>query len=133
MKKIGIGISLIVLLLGPSRVDAQRGNMGNHGGMMGQGHMKDHGSMMGHGQMMGDMMGMSDQMSIMMSKYSGMMKGMRTGNMKIMSSLMKEMSHQMMEMATAVGKDNVSVKEMKHLQNGMTHLHQRMSGMETHR
>jgi len=135
MKKITIGISSIVFLLGGCFVFAQMGGgmkAGQKSGMH-QGQMMQNGGMMEHGQMMSGMMGMSNQMSEMMGKMSGMMKEMPAGNMKMMSGVMKDMSHQMMEMSMAMGRGRVSEKEMKTMRDRTMEIQKRMSRMEIHK
>ncbi len=135
MKNLTLGISLILFLLGSSSVFAQMGGgmMENQKGEMNQGQMMEQGGMMEHGQMMNDMMGMSNQMSEFMGSMSTMMKDMPAGNMKIMSSVMRDMSQQLMEMSKVMGRGKVSPKDMKKMQDRMTAIQKKMSGMEMQR
>jgi len=138
MKKLIFVIGLFLFLFGCSFVSARNGGgedggmqdqMMNNGGMMGQDHMMEHGGMMDHGQMMGDMMGMSNQMSDMMGSMAGMMQNMPADSMGKMSGVMKDMSQQMMEMSQAMATGKVSAEQMKHMQNRMTQIQQKLSGM----
>jgi hypothetical protein len=135
MKKLMIGISLIVILLSSSFVFAQMsgGRMEGQKGDTQRDQMREHGGMMERGQMMGDMIGMSNQMSETMGRMSGMMKHMRPGIGNMMSDVMKDMSHQMMEMSEVIGSGRVSVKDMKQMQQRMMEIQKRMSEMETRR
>jgi hypothetical protein len=133
MKKMAVGIGVIAFLLCSSFAFAQM-----EGGMkegqqstMGHDQMMEQDGMMEHGQMMGDMMGMSNQMSEMMGKICGMMKDMPKGNMEMMSGVMKDLSHQLMEMSTAMGQGKVSAKKMKEMHDGMMKIQKSMSRLET--
>ena len=141
MKKLMIGIGLIVLLLGNSfvfaqmsggRMEGQKGDT-QHDQMMEHGERTEHGGMMERGQMMRDMIGMSNQMSETMGRMSGMMKHMRPGNINMMSDVMKDVSHQMMEMSEVIGSGRVSTKDMKQMQHRMMEIQKRMSEMEMHK
>jgi hypothetical protein len=95
-------ISIAILALSVTYGFAQTGNgmmEGRQGGMMEHGQMMQDEGMMEHGQMMDDMMGMTGRMSDMMGKLSGMMKDMPQDRMMKASELMRDMSHQMMEMS----------------------------------
>ncbi len=140
MKKIVSAIGVFILLLSGSLAIAQmNGGMMNdqngimHHDKMGEHHgMMDHG-MMDHGQMMGGMMAMSNQMSATMGKMSDMMKDMPARNMKRMSGVMNQMSHQMQEMSLAMSTGRVTAKQMKHMQDRMNEIQRKMSGMEMHK
>ena len=122
MKKTITGTGSLVLLLSGSLVFAQMG-----GSMMeGQNKGMHHEQMMEHGQMMGGMMGMSNQMYAMM----GNMPPEKT---KRMSGVMKDMSHQMLEMSTAMDSGKVSAEEMKKMQDRMMEIQKEMAGMEMHK
>lgn len=135
MKKTAFGISFMVFLLCSSFAFAQMGGGMKEGQKSGMHHDQkmEQGGMMEHGQMMGDMMSMSNQMSEMMGKISGMMKDMPKDNMKMMSSVMKDLSHQMMKMSTAMDAGKVSAKEMKRMRDKMMEIQKRMSAMEMHK
>jgi hypothetical protein len=95
--------------------------------------MGEHSCMMEPSQMMSGMMGMSYQMSETMGKMSGMMKDAPAGNMKGMSGVMKDMSHQMQEMSMMMGSGKSTAAEMRKMQDRMTDIQKKMSGMEIHR
>jgi hypothetical protein len=135
MKKIVIGISFIAFLVCGSFAFAQMGGGMKEGQKSGAHHaqMMEQGGMMEHGQMMGDMMDMSNQMSEMMGKMSGMMKDMPKGNRKMMSGVLKDISHQMMDMSTVMGSGKVSAKKMKKMHDRMMEIQKRMSGMDMHK
>lgn len=61
---------------------------------------------------------------------SDMMKDMPADKMKTTSGIMKDMSHQMMEMSKIMGKGNASEKDMKKMQEKMTMMQKKMSEME---
>jgi hypothetical protein len=135
MKKLMIGISLIALLLGSSFVFAQMsgGRMEGQKGDTQRDQMMERGGMMERGQMTSDMIGMSNQISETMGRMSGLMKHMRPGNINMMSDVMKDMSHQMMEMSEVIGSGRVSVKDMKQMHQRMMEIQKRMSEMEMRR
>ena len=135
MKKLMIGISLIALLLGNSFVFAQMsgGRMEGQKGDTQRDQMMERGGMMERGQMTSDMIGMSNQISETMGRMSGLMKHMRPGNINMMSDVMKDMSHQMMEMSEVIGSGRVSVKDMKQMHQRMMEIQKRMSEMEMRR
>ncbi len=131
-KAFAIGF-ILILALSVTYSFAQTGNgmtEGQQGGTMEHGQMMRHRGMMEHGQMMGGMMGMTNQMSEMMGKLSGMMKDMPQDRMMKASELMKDMSHNMMEMSKMMKRGKASYKEMKRLQGGMMKLQKRFSEME---
>ena len=135
MKKLMIGISLIALLLCSSFVFAQMsgGRMEGQKGDTQRDQMMERGGMMERGQMTSDMIGMSNQISETMGRMSGLMKHMRPGNINMMSDVMKDMSHQMMEMSEVIGSGRVSVKDMKQMHQRMMEIQKRMSEMEMRR
>ena len=135
MKKLMIGIGLIALLLGSSFVFAQMsgGRMEGQKGDTQRDQMMERGGMMERGQMTSDMIGMSNQISETMGRMSGLMKHMRPGNINMMSDVMKDMSHQMMEMSEVIGSGRVSVKDMKQMHQRMMEIQKRMSEMEMRR
>lgn len=135
MKKLMIGISLIALFLGSSFVFAQMsgGRMEGQKGDTQRDQMMERGGMMERGQMTSDMIGMSNQISETMGRMSGLMKHMRPGNINMMSDVMKDMSHQMMEMSEVIGSGRVSVKDMKQMHQRMMEIQKRMSEMEMRR
>jgi hypothetical protein len=125
-------ISVVILALSVTYVFAQTGNgmmEGQEGGMMEHGQMIQHKGMMEHGQMMNDMMGMTNRMSDMLGKMSGMMKDIPPERMMKASELMKDMSHQMMEMSKMMKRGKASYKEMKELQGRMMKTQKSLSGM----
>ncbi|MGA8042351.1 MAG: hypothetical protein WCA37_06055 [Terracidiphilus sp.] len=132
MTKTITGITLLVLLLSGSFALAQTngGMMNGQNKSMPHSQMSKQRDMMEHGQMMGGMMGMSNQMSAMMGKMSSMMKDMPPEKTKGMSGVMKDMSHQMLEMSTVMESGKVSAEEMKKMQARMMEIQKETSGMD---
>lgn len=132
MTKTITGITFLVLLLSGSFALAQTngGMMNGQNKSMPHSQMSKQGDMMEHGQMMGGMMGMSNQMSAMMGKMSSMMKDMPPEKTKGMSGVMKDMSHQMLEMSTVMESGKVSAEEMKKMQARMMEIQKETSGMD---
>jgi hypothetical protein len=58
---------------------------------------------------------------------------MPAGRMKMMSSAMNDMSHQMQDMSIAMAGGKVSAKEMKRMQDRMMEIRKEISGMEMHK
>jgi hypothetical protein len=135
MKRTVSAIGVYVLLLGGSLAFAQMngGMMKDQSGTMHHDKMGEHHGMMEHGQMMSGMMGMSNQMAEMMGKMSGTMKDMPAGRMKMMSSAMNDMSHQLQEMSMAMGSGKCTAAEMQRMQERMTKIQGEMSGTEMHK